>query len=257
MNYNILFSCVSHIGRRRSMNQDNFICNGQYIASEEDSIKFPLEGCMTVHAPLFFGVFDGMGGEECGEIASLIAAQQAAKTVIGKHPTDDFLKYCTEANEKICQYAQDHDIGSMGTTAAMLAFAKSGIVLCNIGDSKIFHFSEGVMEQISLDHVVLSAYGTKPPLSQNLGIPSDELLIEPYIACGKYHPEDIYLICSDGLTDMVKSDEIEEVLADMPFEKVTQTLLDKALVNGGRDNITIIVCKIKRKTGWLKKLLRK
>ena len=135
----------------------------------------------------------------------------------------------------------------MGTTAAMLLFSKKDITLCNIGDSKVFSFSEGELEQISKDHVVISAFGTKPPLSQSLGIPPNELLIEPYLAQGRYKNGDIYLICSDGLTDMVMLDEIRGILVNYSIQEASSALVSKALENGGRDNITIILLGVKQK----------
>ena len=144
----------------------------------------------------------------------------------------------------------------MGTTAAMLVFAEKEVVLCNIGDSKIFRLCDGTLEQISKDHVAVSAFGVKPPLSQNLGIPPNELVIDPYLARGPYNDGDIYLICSDGLTDMVSVDEITEVLVSKPIEEAITLLLDKALANGGKDNTTIILCKIERQSGWFFKRKR-
>lgn len=101
-----------------------------------------------------------------------------------------------------------------------------------------------------MDHVAVAAFGVKPPLSQNLGIPPNELVIDPYLARGPYNDGDIYLICSDGLTDMVSVDEITEVLVSTPIEEAITQLLEKALANGGKDNTTIILCKIERQAGW-------
>lgn len=246
MDYSILFSCISHIGKCRSINQDNLICNGQHLSHEHINEPFSLSGRLPTSETPVFGVFDGMGGEECGEIASLIAAENAANLHIGKNAIAEITQFCFDANVKICQYAQEHDIGSMGTTAAMLVFAQKGIILCNIGDSKVFRYSDGTLEQISQDHVAVAAFGSKPPLSQNLGIPPDELIIEPYVARGKYHNGDIYLICSDGLTDMLSQDEIRGILATFEYDAVVPTLLDISLEKGGKDNITIIMCKVER-----------
>ena len=102
-----------------------------------------------------------------------------------------------------------------------------------------------------MDHVAVAAFGAKPPLSQNLGIPPNELLIDPYLARGPYNDGDTYLISSDGLTDMVSVDEITEVLVSAPIEASITQLLEKALANGGKDNTTIILCKIERQFGWL------
>lgn len=250
MYYKIHYSCLSHIGKVRSLNQDNFICDGHYMHSDGTAIAFPLCGTKTSRETSVFGIFDGMGGEECGEIASYIAAKCAASFPVGKNALADLSQFCHKANRDICGYAEDNGISSMGTTAAMLAFTGKHIVLCNIGDSKIFRLSDGILEQISKDHVAISAFGVKPPLSQNLGIPPSELVIDPYLAQGPYNDGDVYLICSDGLTDMVSIAEITEVLISKPIGEAVTLLLDKALANGGKDNTTIILCRIERQSGW-------
>lgn len=246
MTHTVYYSCVSHIGKCRKINQDNFICDGHYMMAEDDMTEFPLAGHVTTKSPTLFGVFDGMGGEERGEMASFIAARKASSVVVENDAIGALSRYCLEANEEICKYARDESISTMGTTAAMLAFTKEGIALCNIGDSKVFRFSKGTLEQISQDHVTVSPFGSKPPLSQNLGIPPSEMLIEPYVARGRYVHGDIYLICSDGLTDMVELGEIKDVLGSTDFDEITGKLLSRALVNGGRDNVSIITCKIER-----------
>lgn len=251
MHYIIRYSCLSHMGNVRSINQDNFICDGRYMENDETVIEFPLCGTMTPKECSVFGIFDGMGGEECGEIASYIASKTASTIEIGKDATADLSQFCHKANNDICDYATLHEVSSMGTTAAMLVFTEKDVVLCNIGDSKIFRLYDRTLEQISMDHVAVAAFGVKPPLSQNLGIPPNELVIDPYFARGPYNDGDVYLICSDGLTDMVSLDEITEVLVSKPIEEAITLLLDKALSNGGKDNTTIILCKIERQFGWL------
>lgn len=250
MRYSIRYSCTSHVGNVRKINQDNFICGGRYMEPNDD-IRFPLCGIVSSKVPSVFGIFDGMGGEECGEVASYIAAKDAAALEIGKDAVAALSQFCQRANADICDYADGHEISSMGTTAALLAFTDTGITLCNIGDSRIFRFCGGVLEQISKDHVAVAAFGVKPPLSQNLGIPPTELIIDPYLAQGAYNDGDIYLICSDGLTDMVATEEIAGILTAAPVEEACTELLEKALSHGGRDNITIILCGIERGPGWL------
>lgn len=247
MHYNIRYSCICHIGNTRSINQDNFVCDNRYLEINDVNINLPLCGIKSTKEVAVFGVFDGMGGEECGEIASYIAAKDAASLNISQNSVADLLQFCNKANNDICTYASKHEIAAMGTTAAILIFASNGITLCNIGDTKIYRFSDGILEQISKDHVAVAAYGMKPPLSQNLGIPPDELLIDPYLAQGPYNEGDVYLICSDGLTDMVSTNEITSVLAREPIAQASVTLLEKALRGGGKDNTTIILCKIERK----------
>lgn len=257
MHYKIHYSCLSHIGNVRSINQDNFICDGRYMNTNNTDIRFPLCGTKISADMSIFGIFDGMGGEECGEIASYIASKNACDIKIGKDATADLAQFCHKANHDICDYASLNEVSSMGTTAAILVFADKEIALCNIGDSKIFRLCDGSLEQISKDHVAVSAFGIKPPLSQNLGIPPNELVIDPYFARGAYNDGDVYLICSDGLTDMVSVEEITEVLVSKPIEEAITLLLDKALANGGKDNTTIILFKIERQSGWLFKRKRR
>lgn len=250
MYYKIHYSCLSHIGNIRRINQDNFICDGFYMDMSAPPIEFPLCGIKTSRDISVFGVFDGIGGEECGEIASYIASKTASTIEIGKEPITDLSQFCHNANADICDYALLHDVSAMGTTAAMLVFTEKEVVLCNIGDSKIFRLCDCTLEQISKDHVAVSAFGVKPPLSQNLGIPPNELVIDPYLARGAYNDGDIYLICSDGLTDMVSVEEITEMLISKPIEESITLLLEKTLANGGKDNTTIILCKIERQSRW-------
>ena len=256
MNYLIRYSCCSHIGKCRRMNQDNFICDGKYMNSSEKIFEFPLEGKFESINSSLVGVFDGLGGEEHGEIASLIAAQCAYELSIGDSPIDNLLEFCRNTNERICKYAIEHDYLSMGTTAAILVFSKKKISLCNIGDTKIFRFAGDTIEQISKDHYVVAVNGRKSYLSQNLGIPDTERIIEPYIAKGIYHDKDVYLLCSDGLTDMVSVEEISKIIKETEFCKCAEKLRDVALYNGGKDNITIILCKIEKKKANLFGLMK-
>ncbi len=274
MSYTIPYTCISHIGRCRQTNQDNFICDGTYrdvdfkpgrdnvSSSESQTCNFSTEpcaiiGCLTSDAPSLLGVFDGMGGEECGEEAALLAAKKAAGTALGKEREESLLEFCRQANAGICCYADRNGVQNMGTTAAMLAFDPEGISLCNIGDSKIFVSTEEGMRQISEDHLSIAPYGYKAPLSQYLGIPPIEMQIEPYTASRHFHRGDVYLICSDGLTDMVTEEEIAEILESVrdfcedrvklveeALSEAAQQLLARALENGGKDNITIILCQI-------------
>ena len=148
MHYKIHYSCLSHIGNVRNVNQDNFICDRRYMENDETSIKFPISGTKTSKDVAVFGIFDGMGGEECGEIASYIASKAASDIEIGKDATTALSQFCQKANLDICDYATLHEVSSMGTTAAMLVFTEKEVALCNIGDSKIFRLCDGKLEQI-------------------------------------------------------------------------------------------------------------
>ncbi len=244
MKYIVAYACVSHVGKLRQINQDNYIC-GQTIRSNDISCSYT-EGTFTSGRTAMLGAFDGLGGEERGEIASLIAAEKASRLSFGRDIIKTVIGYCDEVNNDICEYVKRNSLSHMGTTVALLVFGKKEIILCNVGDSKIFRISNGNLKQISYDHVIDAVPGQKPLLIQNLGIPIDELKIIPYLSRGDYFCGDKYLICSDGLTDMVSTEKIREIIQHNDLKHSVNNLLQIALENGGRDNITIIVTEIRK-----------
>lgn len=247
MHYDISYWCNSNIGKVRSMNQDNFVCNGCLMAGGGYGLEKPMTGTKPVRSGCLFGVFDGMGGEECGEIASYIAAHDAALWPSRMATLPALGDLCRQINGNICAYADANGIGAMGTTAAMLVFTRKAVFLCNIGDSRIFRLHGGEMTQVSVDHVSFAVFGMKPPLSQNLGIPPTELIIDPYLTQLPCCVGDVYLLCSDGLTDMVDNGQITEILSSQSLAEAGQSLMDAALAHGGKDNITILLCRVERR----------
>ncbi len=275
MKYEIPYFCISHIGRCRQMNQDNFVCDESYgelggegtyapsrnaaRASAPDTAVLTeprvLSGSLCSECPALLGIFDGLGGEECGEVASFMAAKEASSFPLNGDPEQMLLTLCQRTNARICWFAERNGLQTTGTTAAMLSFGPKEMALCNIGDSKLFCYSNRGLEQLSVDHLCAVPYGRKAPLSQYLGIPPAEMLIEPYTARLSYRIGDRYLICSDGLTDMVPREEIAGILeetgsvtpcgdAASALEAASRKLLERALAHGGKDNITIILCRI-------------
>ncbi|MEI6577999.1 MAG: PP2C family serine/threonine-protein phosphatase [Eubacteriales bacterium] len=247
MKYNVEYACLCNKGKVRKENQDNFWCMGKYLESRNDGLLLPFFGVADVDESPAFAVFDGIGGEQCGEMAAYLAAFEFNKffNEFGKKNTEFFLNFlCSEMNENICNYAEENKILSMGTTAAIIMFAKTFAFICNLGDSKIYKFSNSSLAQISQDHVTKSFYGgRKPALTQCLGIPEDEFVINPYIAEEKCSEGDRFLICSDGLTDMLSEDEIKLILSqNNRISDCAESLMNAALDNGGIDNITIILC---------------
>ena len=248
MAYKIEYYYASSIGKCRKANQDNFSCNGKYMESENQGTGGVKEGVVSVKERPVFGVFDGMGGEERGEMAAFIASKHMAEFSFSKEGSEKgFFDFCSQANRQICQYAEENQVSSMGTTAAILRFEKKKSCLCNIGDSKIFLFDGSNLTQLSYDHVGIAAFGRKPPLTQNLVIPEEEMIIEPYVAAGEYKDGEVYLICSDGITDMLPNQQIQQILTEDPGRTAAEKLLEGALINGGRDNITFILMYVKKK----------
>jgi len=236
----------------RNINQDNFWCAGHFLKSENDGLESPESGKADCANYPAFAVFDGMGGEQYGEMAAYIAAETFDTLQKSKKNTDTknfLLDSFKQMNGKITAYEKQNSLGCVGTTAAMIIFGKKEICACNVGDSKIYHYHHGDknLVQISKDHVMDIFGKKKPPLTQFLGIPESEFFIEPHISHGLYSDGDYYLICSDGLTDMLSEDEIKKTIAQNgDVGRCVERLLESALDSGGRDNITIILCKIIR-----------
>ena len=145
----------------------------------------------------------------------------------------------------------------MGTTAAMLLFDKRKYTLCNVGDSPIFRFRAGRLEEIHQEHTERATYesvtgkpapaGKKFRLTQNIGMFPEEITIEPYCAEGDLNIGDIYLICSDGITDMVPPAKMMEILlANKTTEAIAQSLEEEALAAGGKDNATVVCIRVVR-----------
>ena len=245
----IRYFYTSHVGKCRKSNQDNFCCNGHFMPSDNLGTDGLLSGRVKQTQNPVFSVFDGMGGEECGEMAAFLAAQTMSRQTFTEDMGADLLQFCRDANENICAYTRTHPITSMGTTAAILRFTPEKAGLCNVGDSKIYRYSQGSLDQLSYDHVGIGVNGRKPPLTQNLGIEETELVIDPFVALGDYGAGDVYLLCSDGLTDMVTEERIGELLKKAP-KAAAKALLAEALENGGRDNITFILVCVPKKNIW-------
>lgn len=251
MNYKITYSTVCNTGRVRSINQDNLWCAGQFLKEHNNALDSSISGSTCNKEVQVFAVFDGMGGEQQGETAAYIAANAFNQCVTGlqkgkteKQLVDIFFKM----NSKICEYKSEHDIGGMGTTGAVLLFKKNKVYGCNIGDSRIYRLHRKRFTRLSHDHCLELFDNGKPPLTQYLGVPKTEFVIQPHLIKARIKFRERYLICSDGLTDMVCEDDIKSVLMHAAtVDECSNYLLKMALDNGGRDNITIIVCEIQKK----------
>lgn len=241
MPYFIRYSGMSHIGHRRQENQDSFVCK-EYMSKPGSPISQVISGTVHTKDNAIFGVFDGMGGLPCGGDAAQIAAEGAATLKISNDPVVSLFDYCNSVNEEICSFGVSKGLPGIGTTAALLAFTPKKIALCNIGDTKIFWISRGRMEQISKDHVFRHP-GDRPYLTHYLGL-TNKASPMPYLAKGSYQRGDRYLICSDGLTDMIPVEEIRQTVCKNSIQLAVPKLIHSALAQGGKDNITIILCSI-------------
>ena len=250
-------SARSHVGKVRTNNEDNFCVLGG-ILPEQKTENYSYSTRAPLKKPVFLGVFDGMGGYSNGERASFLTARIAAKLTeevaagsAGALLTD----ICMESNLAVCQEMREPGGSQMGTTASMLLFEKKRVTLCNIGDSPIFRFRDGLLEEIHQEHTERATYesvtgkpapaGKKFRLTQNIGMFPDEITIEPYCTDGEIKAGDIYLICSDGITDMVPPAKILDILnTQKSAETITRCLEEEALAAGGKDNATVICVRV-------------
>ena len=265
MAYQIEYAYACHMGKVRNNNEDNFWCCGETLAEEHQGIDHVGTGCVPQSDLPLLAVFDGMGGESCGEVASYLAAQSCGdfyrknKRKLREDPRNFLEEACAEMNRAVCGYSRENRIQSMGTTAALLAFGRDGVFGCNLGDSRIYQARNGQFRQISSDHVLGGMMFGKAPLIQFVGIPEESMKLEPSIVREESAAGIRYLICSDGITDMLADGEIADILAiEVPVEETVGILLDRALKKGGRDNATLILCEIKEKEGnCLRKIFEK
>lgn len=227
----VLYYAISDCGKIRKENQD------RYVVPQEGTTYLVSE---ITELPSVFAVFDGMGGEEFGGDAAQIAIDTFKQ--VPDHNNCDLKRINHIINNALCRYMSENNIDRMGTTSAFLKIKEETAVACNVGDSSIYKISGNKIFRLSMSHSM--KIGTKRVLTQHLGIPEKEMVLEPYGCRCSLEKDDIFLLCTDGLTDMVEEKRIFEILIKNEFEKIGQLLLCEALENGGKDNITIILCKI-------------
>lgn len=256
MSFLLHAACNCNTGRVRSNNEDNFFFDNISLREENNGLDTPLTMKFRTNKPKLVGVFDGMGGESHGEAASFsatVGAYAAARALPadGQDLTDYLTQACLNINQEVFNRAQSFGTTHMGATLAMLCFTDRGVYTCNLGDSRIFRLRTGLLQQISVDHtdeadLLRRGIKRKPRLTQHLGIDPEEMILEPHVACSELAKGDKYLICSDGLTDMLSEYEISKILdAHRDPAACSQALVAAALENGGRDNVTVIVLNVK------------
>lgn len=251
MAYQIEYAYTCHIGKIRNNNEDNFWCCGDSLEAQNQGMSHIRSGYMKQSEYPLLAVFDGMGGESCGEMAAFLAAEacgehfKTAKDGIRNDPEEFLNEICESMNQAICDYGRTNKINSMGTTAALLAFAEDAVYSCNLGDSRIYKSDREKFYQISQDHVLGRSLFGKAPLTQYLGMEEENLQLEPSISRQEIKIGDRFLLCSDGITDMLSDGEIADILSrDISVAKTVEILVDRALKKGGRDNITVVLCEI-------------
>jgi protein phosphatase len=251
------FECVtlSDVGRLRTNN--------------EDSVHVVPEHGFVVLA-------DGMGGYNAGEVASRMAVDNISAGLIGwlheaatqlADPNGTPVTVATalqamsicvsQANRAIFEDAKAHpDHAGMATTLVMALIYQQQLLIGHVGDSRAYRWRGGALQQLTRDHSILqeqvdaglitldqaAALRRHNLLTRGLGV---ETTVTLDVQATPLQAHDIYLLCSDGLTDMVSDPEIAAVLSSgLPLPDMTQVLVDHANASGGRDNITVALLRV-------------
>jgi serine/threonine protein phosphatase PrpC len=253
---------------------------GMVRSHNEDSIGTDAEIGLAVLA-------DGMGGYNAGEVASGIAVAMLTtemKQALESHDphaldssgetlAEKFVREnSAKANAAIYQTAKSQpQYSGMGTTLVVALFFDNRMTVGHIGDSRLYRLRQDVFEQVTRDHSLLqeqidSGMITKEQArySQNKNLVTRAVGIDPDVETEvhtyKVQPGDIYLLCSDGLSDMVQDEDIHSTLSTLQsnLPLAAQQLVQLANDCGGRDNISVILVRILEDfsvpTGWFAKL---
>ncbi len=245
--------------------------------NNEDSVTFDESTRLAVLA-------DGMGGYNAGEIASGMATAFIKSELgrwlsqAGRHANAKEVRRAMEicvdnANRSIFNAANSNpQYSGMGTTLVMGVFQDSRLMLGHIGDSRCYRLRDGVLAQITKDHSLLqeqmdaglitaeqAATSTNKNLvTRALGV-EDAVLLE--VNEHRVEPGDLYLMCSDGLSDMVDDNGIAELLRlEILLDLKAGQLVEVANTNGGRDNISVLLAQAQsgaKKRGLISRLLGK
>ncbi len=217
------------------------------------------DALLALHDQGIYVVADGMGGYSGGEIASSLAVktiEHAFRTgQFDGEPHDAMPARASElarsiqmANDAILERARrDRGLEGMGTTvcAALFSPNKQRLYIAHVGDSRLYRLREGEFKQMTADHTMRD-FGVTGAGAAHL---SRAVGVWPTVAIdvllGKPRPQDVYLLCSDGLTKMVVDQEIARITKSSEDpKKVVDDLIATANAGGGRDNITAIVIRV-------------
>ena len=245
--------------------------------NNEDSLAFDEPTLTAVLA-------DGMGGYNAGEIASGMATA-FIKSELSRWLTEAgdgakarevrrAMEICVDnANRSIFNSANSNaHYAGMGTTLVVGVFRDDRLVLGHIGDSRCYRLRDGLLNQITKDHSLLqeqmdaglitpeqaATSSIKNLVTRALGVDESVLLEvnEHAVQAG-----DLYLMCSDGLSDMINDDAISEIVSiELPLEQRAKQLIDAANERGGRDNISVLMIEVHdapEKRGLIARLLGK
>lgn len=226
----------THCGKVRPINEDRYL-----VPEEGDSIVL---------------VADGMGGHKAGEVASETAAQTIRACAVKMHGREisikTALKWVRQANQIIYRMANEKpECMGMGTTMTFLYFMDKHALLAHVGDSRCYRIRDGRIMQLTKDHSLVAELvrigEITPEQARNhpyRNIITRALGTDDYVAVDAQdipvEKNDVYLLCSDGLSNYLEEDELLHAVQNQPSDALCDHLVQIALDRGGRDNITVV-----------------
>lgn len=226
----------THIGNVRPSNQDS-------VLNEETSG--------------LYGVADGMGGHNGGDIASQMAVLMLPRILESMAPSEENLRCGFEqVNQLIYQeQLKDPVLSGMGTTMTVLWESEQKLVLGHIGDSRAYRLRCGEIEQVSQDHSVVAEMVAQGVITeeQAMNHPYRNVITQAVGTSETLNPDiktldkrkgDKYILCSDGLYEYVSKKEMCELLMRYSPDDAAQIMIEKALENGGKDNVTVLIAEV-------------
>jgi protein phosphatase len=240
----IEYASLSDVGVRRSHNQDSFA-----TLTACDPEQWQMRGHLFV-------VADGMGAHAVGELASKLAADSIPH-IYSKHaqegPSAALQKAFVETNLGIhTRGQQNREFAGMGTTGTALLIRPEGAWIGHVGDSRCYRIRHGMIQQLTFDHSLvweLARRQNRAP-EELVGVPSNvivrslgsaETVQVDVEGPHPMEPGDFFLVCSDGLSGQVSDREIGAVISNLPPDEACRFLINLANLQGGPDNITVIV----------------
>jgi protein phosphatase len=215
------------------------------------------EDAYLARSPVY-AVADGMGGAQAGEVAAQIAAE-SFDTHLGDSgtPGERLERVATEANRRIFEMAhEDASRSGMGTTLTGALVSEDEVTIVHVGDSRAYLFREGELRQLTRDHSLVEELRRRGRLTSEeaeehpqrsiitraLG-PDAEVDVD--LHSHQARSGDVFLICSDGLTSMVREDRLRQIIAESKsLDGTVSALIDEANRRGGRDNITVVMFRL-------------
>ncbi|MFG2284541.1 PP2C family protein-serine/threonine phosphatase [Streptomyces sp. NPDC048595] len=236
----ITVTALSHPGLLRDHNEDSLVAGPwtlcATVTENPQTLVFPLG------TPLVVAVADGIGGQPGGEVASALTVRQLAAlgpSLSSEKAVREALNLCNRA--VYAAAGRDPDLTTMGTTVAGAVVLAESLLIFNVGDSRVLDATGDGLRQVSVDDSPPLPPGrrTTSLVTQALGGATRFCAITPHVTTAPLTAGGRYLICTDGLTDPVPEDELDEQLRAHENGRAAFELWKSAIEAGGPDNITL------------------